>query len=182
LSCSRFLPGEIQLRNAILLIPVVVTGAILYPLWHNVRWSVHVWPLAIAVGWAQALAIWDYARGKVMSWDPSRSPKDATRRFRKAVFVWNGTLAVLWVVLAAWRVEQSHSSRFAVVALFGPGEPGHHCPGHLPRKGRSMNCRLVTTGALGALVLMLAGCVSPRYSVTAPPAPKPVHATIAATP
>ena len=45
-----------------------------------------------------------------------------------------------------------------------------------------MNCRLVTTGALGALVLMLAGCVSPRYSVTAPPAPKPVHATIAATP
>jgi hypothetical protein len=35
------------------------------------------------------------------------------------VFVWNGTLAVLWVVLAAWRVEQSHSSRFAVVALFG---------------------------------------------------------------
>jgi cellulose synthase (UDP-forming) len=114
-----FLPGEIQLRNAILLIPVVVTGAILYPLWHNVRWSVHVWPLAIAVGWAQALAIWDYARGKVMSWDPSRSPKDATRRFRKAACAWNGTLAVLWVVLAAWRVEQTHSSRFAVVALFG---------------------------------------------------------------
>jgi cellulose synthase/poly-beta-1,6-N-acetylglucosamine synthase-like glycosyltransferase len=114
-----FLPGEVELRNAILLIPVVVTGLILYPLWHNVRWSVGVWPLAIAVGWAQALAIWDYSRGKVMSWDPSRSPKDATRRFRKAVCTWNGTLAIAWVALAAWRIDQTMSIRFAIVALFG---------------------------------------------------------------
>jgi hypothetical protein len=114
-----FLPGEVQLRNAILLIPVVVTGTVIYPLWHNVRWSVNVWPLAIAVGWAQALAIWDYARGKVMSWDPSRGPKDATRRFRKAVFAWNGTLAIAWVGLAIWRIDQTMSVRFAVVAIFG---------------------------------------------------------------
>jgi cellulose synthase/poly-beta-1,6-N-acetylglucosamine synthase-like glycosyltransferase len=114
-----FLPGEIRLRNAVLLIPVIVTGTILYPLWHHVRWSVHVWPLAIAVGWAQALAIWDYARGNVMSWVPSRSPKDANRRFRKAVLLWNGTLAIVWVVLAMWRIEQTMSIRFAAVAFFG---------------------------------------------------------------
>jgi cellulose synthase (UDP-forming) len=114
-----FLPAGVQLRNAVLLIPVVLTSTIIYPLWHNVRWTVHVWPLAIAVGWAQVLAIWDYSRGKVMSWDPSRGPKDASRRFRKAVCSWNGSLAVMWVALAGWRIEQTLAPRFAVVALFG---------------------------------------------------------------
>jgi cellulose synthase/poly-beta-1,6-N-acetylglucosamine synthase-like glycosyltransferase len=113
------LPQEVQLRNAILLIPVVLTGTIIYPLWHNVRWTIYVWPLTIAVGWAQILGIWDYSRGKVMSWDPSRGPKDASRRFRKAVCAWNGSLGVAWVALALWRIEQSMSVRFAVVALFG---------------------------------------------------------------
>ena len=114
-----FLPGQVQLRNAVLLIPVVLTGTVIYPLWHNVRWSAHIWPLAIAVGWAQVLAIWDYAQGKVMSWSPSRGPKDASRRFRKAVLLWNGSLAIIWIALACWRLEQAASPRFAVVTLFG---------------------------------------------------------------
>ena len=88
-----FLPGEIQLRNAILLIPAVISGAVLYPLWHNAPYTPRIWPLAIAVGWAQALALWDYARGKVMSWQPTRGPGDATRRFWWALLCWNGTLA-----------------------------------------------------------------------------------------
>lgn len=113
------LPQEVELRNAILLIPAVITGAVLYPLWHNSRWSAHVWPLAIAVGWAQVLAMWDYARGKVMAWDPSRGPKDASRRFRKSVCAWNGTLGIAWVALAVWRIEQTLSVRFAIIALFG---------------------------------------------------------------
>jgi cellulose synthase (UDP-forming) len=113
------IPGDIQLRNSLPLVPVLVTGIVLYPLWHNARWSANVWPLAIAVGWAQALAIWDYARGKVMSWDPSRSPKDASRRFRKAVCAWNGSLAITWLALAGWRMDQTHSVRFGVVALLG---------------------------------------------------------------
>ena len=119
ISLLAFLPGEIKLRNAIPLIPVVITGAILYPLWHRTRWSIHVWPISIAVGWAQALALWDYSRGKVMSWDPSRGPKDATRRFRKAVCLWNGTLGIIWIALAVWRVDQTGSLRFSIVTLFG---------------------------------------------------------------
>jgi cellulose synthase (UDP-forming) len=114
-----FLPGEIQLRNALLLIPTVVTGVILYPLWHNTRWPGGTWPLAIAVGWAQALALWDYSRGKVMSWQASRGPADATRRFRKAVLAWNGTLAFAWIGLAVYRIAQTGSDRFTIVALFG---------------------------------------------------------------
>jgi cellulose synthase (UDP-forming) len=114
-----FLPAEVQLRNAILLIPAILTGTVLYPLWHNARWPLSTWPLAIAVGWAQALSLWDYARGKVMSWQPSRGPGDATRRFRKAVIAWNGTLALTWLGLAVWRIEQTGSGRFAVLALLG---------------------------------------------------------------
>jgi len=98
---------------------VLLTGVLLYPLWHNSRWTAHVWPLAIAVGWAQVLAIWDFAWGRVMSWDPSRGPKDASRRFRKAVCAWNGTLAVAWVALAVWRMDQAMSARFAIVLLLG---------------------------------------------------------------
>jgi cellulose synthase (UDP-forming) len=113
------LPDEVQLRNAILLVPTLVTGTMLYPLWHNNRWPIGIWPLSIAVGWAQALALWDYSRGKVMSWQASRGPKDATRRFRKAVFAWNGALAIAWVGLACYRIAVTEADRFAIVALMG---------------------------------------------------------------
>ena len=114
-----FLPGEIKLRNAILLLPAVLTGTVLYPLWHNAPYSPRIWPLALAVGWAQVLAIWDYARRKVMSWQPTRGPGDATRRFWWGIALWNGPLAVAWLGLAAWRIGQTGSLRFAAVAALG---------------------------------------------------------------
>jgi cellulose synthase (UDP-forming) len=114
-----FLPGEIRLRNALLLVPAVITSTVLYPLWHYAPYSPRIWPLSIATGWAQALSIWDYSRGKVMSWQPSRGPADATRRFWWGVVLWNGTLAFAWLGLAIWRIYQTDSSRFAIVLLFG---------------------------------------------------------------
>jgi cellulose synthase (UDP-forming) len=114
-----YLPGEIRLRNALLLVPVVVITAVLYPLWHNAPYSPRIWPLALAVGWAQVLAIWDFARGRVMSWTPTRQPADATHRFWLGVTLWNGGLALLWVALAVWRIAQTGSPRFAVVTLLG---------------------------------------------------------------
>ena len=114
-----FLPGEIKWSNAVLLAPALIVAGVLYPLWHNARWSAGMWPLAIGTGWAQVLALWDFSRGKVMSWQPTRGPKDTSRRFRKAVLIWNGSLAVVWLAMAAWRTEQTASIRFAVVAAFG---------------------------------------------------------------
>jgi cellulose synthase (UDP-forming) len=112
-------PDEIQLRNALLLVPAVITGTVLYPLWHNSPYSPRIWPLSLAVGWAQVLALWDFSRGKVMSWQPTRGPADATRRFWWGVTLWNGTLALAWISLAAWRIEQTGSTRFCIVAAFG---------------------------------------------------------------
>jgi cellulose synthase (UDP-forming) len=114
-----FLPDEIQLRNAMLLLPAVITGTVLYPLWHNSPYSPRIWPLSLAVGWAQALAIWDYSRGKVMSWQATRGPGDATRRFWWGITLWNGTLAMAWLGLAAWRIGQTGSLRFGIAAVFG---------------------------------------------------------------
>jgi cellulose synthase (UDP-forming) len=114
-----FYPGEIRLKNVLLLVPALITGLILYPLWHNARWSLGVWPLALAVGWAQVLALWDYPRHKVMSWQPTRGPGDATRRFRSAVITWNGGFAAIWVALAAWRIVTTDSPQYAIVAMFG---------------------------------------------------------------
>jgi cellulose synthase (UDP-forming) len=114
-----FLPGEVRFRNVLLLIPTIITGTLLYPMWHNTRWPLGTWPLSIAVGWAQALSLWDYSRGKVMSWQASRGPGDASRRFRKAVLLWNGSAAVAWIALAAYRIYQTDAPRFAVVSIFG---------------------------------------------------------------
>ncbi len=114
-----FVPDAIQLHNAILLVPALVTGTILYPFWHNAPFSPRIWPLYLAVGWAQAIALWDYSRGKVMSWRASRGPADATRRFWWCVISWNGSLAVGWIILATYRMYQTRSDRFAVVFLLG---------------------------------------------------------------
>jgi cellulose synthase (UDP-forming) len=114
-----FLPNEVRLRNAILLVPAVITGTILYPMWHNAPYSPRIWPLSIAVGWAQVLAIWDYSRGKVMSWQPTRGPGDAAGRFWRGVTLWNGTLALAWLILAGWRIQETGSGRFGVLAVLG---------------------------------------------------------------
>jgi cellulose synthase (UDP-forming) len=114
-----YLPGEIRLRNALLLVPVVLTSVVLYPLWHNSPYGPRSWSLALAVGWAQVLGIWDFARHRVMSWTPSREPSDTARRFWWGVTIWNGGLALLWVALAAWRIEQTGSPRFGVIAALG---------------------------------------------------------------
>ena len=121
-----------------MLLPAVITGVVIYPLWHNAPYSPRIWPLALAVGWAQALALWDYVRGQVMSWQPSRGPGDATRRFWWGVTGWNGTLALAWLGLAGWRMAQTGSLRFAVVAGFGSDQRAHRRPPDLPREGCSM--------------------------------------------
>jgi cellulose synthase (UDP-forming) len=114
-----FLPGQIRWRNFVILVPAMVTGFVLYPLWHRSRYGPSVWPLGIARGWAHVFAIWDSARGKTMGWQPSRTPGSALRRFRFWVIGWSGGTALLWVALAIWQTVIQASSQFAVLVLFG---------------------------------------------------------------
>jgi cellulose synthase (UDP-forming) len=114
-----FLPGQVRLRNFIILLPAMLTGFILYPLWHQSSYGPSVWPLGIARGWAHVFAIYDSTRGKTMGWHPSRTPGSSLRRFRVGVAGWSGGIALLWVVLAVWRTVTMDSSQFAVLVFFG---------------------------------------------------------------
>ncbi len=114
-----FLPGQVRLRNFIVLLPAMFTGFVLYPLWHRARYGPQIWPLGIARGWAHVFAIWDGAWGKSMSWQPTRTPGSSLRRFRIGVRWWSGSIALLWLALAIWRMAGLGSPQFAVLLLFG---------------------------------------------------------------
>jgi two-component system, OmpR family, sensor histidine kinase KdpD len=62
---------------------------------------------------------WDGARGKSMSWHPTRTPGSSLRRFRIGVTWWSGGMAVLWLALALWRTAALRSPQFAVLLFFG---------------------------------------------------------------
>jgi cellulose synthase (UDP-forming) len=113
-----FLPGQIRLRNFIVLLPAMLTGFVLYPLWHRSSYGPSVWSLGIARGWAHAFAIWDGARGKTMGWHPSRTPGSSLRRFRIGVTWWSGGMAMLWLALAIWRMVTIGYLQFAVLLFF----------------------------------------------------------------
>jgi cellulose synthase (UDP-forming) len=114
-----FLPRQLELRNFIILVPAMVTGFLLYPLWHRGKYGPATWSLGVARGWAHAFAIWDGARGRAMGWHPTRTPGSSLPRFRLGVTWWSGSAALLWFVLAVWRTVTQDSSRFAVLVLFG---------------------------------------------------------------
>ncbi len=120
-----FLPGQIRLRNFVVLLPAMFTGFVLYPLWHRARYGPGIWPLGIARGWAHVFAIWDGARGTSMSWHPTRTPGGSLRRFRLGVTWWSGGAAVVWLALAGWRMATVSPAgnagpwQFAVLLFFG---------------------------------------------------------------
>jgi cellulose synthase/poly-beta-1,6-N-acetylglucosamine synthase-like glycosyltransferase len=114
-----FLPGQVRLRNFIILGPAMISGFVLYPLWHRSAYGPSVWPLGVARGWAHVFAIWDSAWGRTMSWHPTRTPGSALRRFRLWVTGWSGGMALLWAVLAIWRTVTLDSAQFAVLVFFG---------------------------------------------------------------
>jgi cellulose synthase (UDP-forming) len=114
-----FLPGQIRLRNFLILVPAMMTGFVLYPLWHRSRYGPGVLPLGLARGWAHVFAIWDGARGKSMGWHPTRTPGSSLRRFRIGVTWWSGSVALVWLGLAIWRTATLGALQFAVLLFFG---------------------------------------------------------------
>jgi cellulose synthase (UDP-forming) len=114
-----FLPGQIRLRNFLILLPAMLTGFVLYPLWHRATYGPGVLPLGVARGWAHVFAIWDGVRGKSMGWHPSRTPGSSLRRFRIGVTGWSGGAALAWLGLAVWRTATLGALQFAVLLFFG---------------------------------------------------------------
>jgi len=110
-----WLPGDIRTAFAMLLIPLLVAGLVFWPLWRGARVYPRSWPMSLACGWAQALVMWDFARGQLSS----RSPAGAVRRIRQGITVWNGGLGLAWIALAGWRFAQAGSWPSAVAIALG---------------------------------------------------------------
>ena len=129
-----FLPGQVRLRNFVVLLPAMLTGFVSYPLWHRSYYGPSVWSLGIARGWAHVFAIWDSARGKTMSWHPTRTPGSALRRFRiwvRCVERWHGRAVAGAGDLADGDPRLTRSSRSCVLR---PAQPGRGEPRHLSRR------------------------------------------------
>jgi hypothetical protein len=89
-----------------------------FPLWHKTGYGPSSWPIVIATGWAQAISIWDYARGNVMSWQPTGGRTHSIKGFRIGVR-WNALLAAAWLLLGVWRYEQRANLGFVILIGFG---------------------------------------------------------------
>ena len=108
----------ITVENSRLILIALAASTILIPLWSRCTYrATEVVPLSTARGWAHALAIWDYMRGKTMAWQASGAGVSSVRRFRVGVVTWNGLISVSWIALAVGRTIQFRSPRYVVVIL-----------------------------------------------------------------
>ena len=171
-----FLPGQIRLRNFIILIPAMFTGFVLYPMWHRSGYGPWVWPLGIARGWAHVFAIWDGARGKSMGWHPTRTPGSSLRRFRIGVTWWSGGAALLWVTLAIWRTVTLGSLQLCRAAALRLAQPRCREPRHLSGGEDSMRPRIVMLLAF-VIAAVAVGFTGARFTYL-PSTPPAVHASL----
>ena len=112
-----WLPGDIRPAYAMVLIPLLLAGLVFWPLWRGARIHPLSWPMSLARGWAQALVMWDFARGQLRS----RPLAGAASRIRQGITVWNGGLGLAWIALAGWRFAQAGSWPSAVAIALGLG-------------------------------------------------------------
>ena len=136
--------GGDPLCNAVLLIPAVVTGTVscLPAVAQRPVDPGDLPPIAIAVGWAQILGLWDFARGKVMTWHPTIGPVDAPRRFRKCVVGFPERHPRHRLGLPR-RVAHGpgHVRPFRHCRPARPGQSGRRGPGRVSGEGRHVNHR-----------------------------------------
>lgn len=115
-----FSPKSIRLSNLLLFGPSLWTGLVMYPNWHLSDYRLRdVLPLTIIRGWAHVLAIWDYVRGRTLKWQPSGAKVNRVRRLWWSLIIWNGGIALVWLGLTAYRMQQTHSLQFLITAVTG---------------------------------------------------------------
>ena len=115
-----FAPQTIRLSNLLLFGPSLWTGLVMYPNWHLSDYRLRdVLPLTIIRGWAHVLAIWDYIRGRTLRWQPSGAKVNRVRRLWWSLIIWNGSIAVVWLGMTAYRMEQTRSLQFLITAVTG---------------------------------------------------------------
>jgi cellulose synthase (UDP-forming) len=113
-------PELVRASNWLVLLPALIAGFTLFPAWHMNDYRLRdALPMLMLRGWSNALAIWDYSRGKIMAWQPTGSKVSPLKRLWWGIRGWNLTASVGWTTLGIWRVWQTGSLRFVILTLFG---------------------------------------------------------------
>ena len=113
-----FRPWSITPLNSGLVIVSMLASMTVLPLWHRSSYDLRkTLPLSLVRAWAHALAIWDYLRGRTMSWEPTGAGVNPVYRFFWGVRLWNLTAVLVWLGLVSWRVMSYPPSRFLFVAF-----------------------------------------------------------------
>lgn len=112
-------PAHIHLQNYLIFAPVMISGMVLYPIWHRCDFGPATWPLAVIRGWSHLLALCDFVTGRTMQWQPTGASISPVRRLWIGLIIWNGGTAIAWLALAIQRSAEYHSDRFAIVGALG---------------------------------------------------------------
>jgi len=116
-----FLPDRVRAVNYVLIYPSLLFNFAVFPAWHHTKYGPSALMVKFLYGWAHLFALWDIARRRPMAWRPtgSRAARSANRRFWVAIGAYSGTSAVLWLILALYRMTELGAVAFAM--LFGTG-------------------------------------------------------------
>jgi cellulose synthase (UDP-forming) len=118
-------PGIMQFRNMIFIVPVLLYSGVIYPVWHHAPYRLEAWAVKLVSGWAHVFAYWDAIRGKRLGWKPSGGDKkkqDGRRRFWICFIGWSMGSSVAWTALAFWRMVTMNPANFIVLFILGAFE------------------------------------------------------------
>ncbi|MET8946284.1 cellulose synthase catalytic subunit [Streptomyces sp. NPDC004542] len=115
-------PDLLRAENSLWVLPSVAYVTLLLPLWHRAPYRLEAWAVRLMYGWSHVFAVWDVLRGRPMGWKPTGSQgakKNGMRRYWTGMIVWTGGTAVLWVLIAAWRMLTLYPPDFALMLSAG---------------------------------------------------------------
>lgn len=115
-------PELLRVEASLLVLPSVAYVTLVLPMWHRAPFRLEAWAARMMYGWSHVFAIWDVLRGREMGWKPTGSDgakKNGMRRYWVGMVAWTGGTAVLWVVLAAWRMFTMYPPDFALMLSAG---------------------------------------------------------------
>jgi hypothetical protein len=181
-------PEAVRLSNYALLLPGLVYGLVVFPLWHRAAYGLEAWSVKLVYGWAHLFALADLARRRPMGWRATGGRGARERRiavFLTLLVLWSGGSAAAWCGLALTRMTGGERpADFApalLLGLFYLATVGRALTPAAPQAAvRGRRVRLALTA--GAVFLMLAMPALARaaplpagriFGVTAPSAQYP---------
>ena len=120
ISLLLFRPYSITPWNSGLILVYMLASMTVLPLWHHSSYDLRATlPLSLVRAWAHALAIYDWVRGKTMSWQATGAGVSPVGRFWWGIRLYSLPAVMVWLTLIGWRMTTITPSRFAVITVSG---------------------------------------------------------------